>query len=362
VADEVQQIDAFLHKNGSPMVGLGNVFVAAGRKYGVDPRLVVGIAGAESTLGKYAYRPYNAWGWGGRAGHSFGSWEESIAQVTKGLRDGYISQGRTTPATIVSKYAPSSDGNDEAQWASNVGHFMKQLGADPGASMSIRPMAGMKMPTAPPTLKMTDIGPSAVESSAPSGIDQFVINNAGLNPDLQVRNLVSGMLSGRLDEKPWKPPPLKMPTLRLPPGLNEGSRIVPSAIPAGRFGGIPVRGKIIGTPYSGTHTLGNWESDNAVDVSVPIGTPIRAPFSGTIGSQFGSLGEGGRFAGLRMHVVGRGNEAYLAHLSKMAPGIKPGARVRAGQIVGYSGEANGVPHLHFGLERGNPLSLYRHAA
>lgn len=213
MADEVQQIDAFLHKNGSPMAGLGNVFVAAGKKYGVDPRLVVGIAGAESSLGKYAYRPYNAWGWGGRAGHSFGSWEESIAQVTKGLRDGYISQGRTTPAAIVSKYAPSSDGNDEAQWASNVGHFMKQLGADPGASMSIRPMAGMKMPTAPPTLKMPDIGPSALESSAPSGIDQFVINNAGLNPDMQVRNLVSGMLSGRLDEKPWTPPPLKMPTL-----------------------------------------------------------------------------------------------------------------------------------------------------
>jgi hypothetical protein len=32
------------------------------------------------------------------------------------------------------------------------------------------------------------------------------------------------------------------------------------------------RGKIIGTPYTGTHTLGNWQSDNAVDIAVPVGT------------------------------------------------------------------------------------------
>jgi hypothetical protein len=211
VADEVQQIDALLGKHGSPMKGLGNVFVAAGRKYGVDPRLVVGIAGAESNLGKYAYHPYNAWGWGGRAGHTFGSWEQSIATITKGLRDGYVGQGRTTPAAIVSKYAPGSDGNDEAQWVANVGSFMKELGADPGASMSVRPSAGARVPTAPPSFKLPDIGPSAFASVPSSGLDDMLIAaGPGLNPDAQVRNLV---MSGLLDAKPWKPPPLQMPTL-----------------------------------------------------------------------------------------------------------------------------------------------------
>jgi murein DD-endopeptidase MepM/ murein hydrolase activator NlpD len=115
-----------------------------------------------------------------------------------------------------------------------------------------------------------------------------------------------------------------------------------------------VLGKIIGVPHQGTHTLGNWESDNAIDIALPKGTPIYAPASGTIGSQFGSLGKGGRFAGLRLHLISPGNEFYLAHLSRFAPGIQPGARVKAGQLIGYSGVANGVEHLHIGARKGDP--------
>lgn len=125
--------------------------------------------------------------------------------------------------------------------------------------------------------------------------------------------------------------------------------------------GDPVRGKVIGTPYAGTHTLGNWESDRALDVAVPIGTPIYAPFAGTIGSQFGSLGAsaGSRFAGLRLHVVGPQNEWYGAHLSRFAPGIKPGVGVQRGQLLGYSGSAAGVAHLHEALKTGDPYWLIR---
>lgn len=123
----------------------------------------------------------------------------------------------------------------------------------------------------------------------------------------------------------------------------------------------PATGKVIGTPYHGTHTLGNWESDRALDVAVPIGTPVRSPFAGTIGSQFGSLGasSGSRFAGLRLHVANPTNEWYGAHLSRFAPGIKPGVRVRPGQIVGYSGSASGVAHLHEALKYGDPYHLIR---
>jgi murein DD-endopeptidase MepM/ murein hydrolase activator NlpD len=122
----------------------------------------------------------------------------------------------------------------------------------------------------------------------------------------------------------------------------------------------PVNGKLIGFPYQGTHTLGNWESDNAVDIATPVGTPIRAVADGVIGPQFGSLGSNNpRMAGLRVHVISRGNEFYYAHLSKFAPGIRPGTRVRRGQIIGYSGEANGVAHLHFASRKGNPVGMVR---
>lgn len=120
---------------------------------------------------------------------------------------------------------------------------------------------------------------------------------------------------------------------------------------------LPVAGgKVIGEPYQGTHATAfnqaggsdNWESENAVDIAVPIGTPVIAVADGTIGPQFGSLGSGGRFAGLRLHLNAAGGDSfYYAHLSSFAPNIRPGVQVKAGQVIGYSGEANGVAHLHF---------------
>jgi murein DD-endopeptidase MepM/ murein hydrolase activator NlpD len=120
--------------------------------------------------------------------------------------------------------------------------------------------------------------------------------------------------------------------------------------------GQGTEGKIIGTPYHGTHTVGNWESDNAIDEAIPVGTPVRSPFDGVIGGQIGSLGSSNpRMAGLRVHVEGRGNEAYLAHLSKLL--VHAGQRVHRGQILGYSGSANGTPHLHEALQHGNPRTI-----
>lgn len=120
---------------------------------------------------------------------------------------------------------------------------------------------------------------------------------------------------------------------------------------------LPVAGgTVIGDPYQGTHAVAfnqaggsdNWESENAVDIAVPIGTPVYAVTAGTIGPQFGSLGSGGRFAGLRLHLNGTdGDSFYYAHLSSFAPNIRPGVTVKAGELLGYSGEANGVAHLHF---------------
>ena len=121
---------------------------------------------------------------------------------------------------------------------------------------------------------------------------------------------------------------------------------------------LGARGKIIGTPYKGTHTdFGNWESDNAVDIGVRKGTPVVATADGVIGSQIGPLDSSNpQLAGQRLHLVGKGNEWYYAHLSRIT--VKPGQRVRKGQIIGYSGAANGVEHLHIASKRGNPLNEF----
>jgi murein DD-endopeptidase MepM/ murein hydrolase activator NlpD len=150
------------------------------------------------------------------------------------------------------------------------------------------------------------------------------------------------------------------------PGTGPEAPAAATAPTTGRVkGGVaPLMGKLIGTPFQGTHAKAfnvqggsdNWESENAVDIAAKVGSPIYAVANGRIGSQFGSLGEGGRFAGLRLHLQTGGNDFYYAHLSKFAPGIKPGTVVRKGQVIGYSGEANGVAHLHFSAQHGDPRS------
>jgi hypothetical protein len=110
--------------------------------------------------------------------------------------------------------------------------------------------------------------------------------------------------------------------------------------------------KLIGHPGQGTHTLGNWQSDNAVDLSIPVGTLVYAVADGVIGGNVGSTGKGGRFAGSRFTLIAKGNRFWYGHLSKLK--VKKGQRVKWGQLVGYSGSANGVPHLHFAAEHGNP--------
>jgi hypothetical protein len=137
-----------------------------------------------------------------------------------------------------------------------------------------------------------------------------------------------------------------------------GGRIQASG---GTSGPVPVasgrspvvrKGKIIGTPYSGTHTLGNWQSDNADDIAVPAGTPMVAVQDGVIVKVRHHPQDGSRFAGDQVTVRGRnGNEYFYAH---GVASVRPGQRVRKGQQLGVTGSANGVEHLHFGQRRGNP--------
>ena len=81
-----------------------------------------------------------------------------------------------------------------------------------------------------------------------------------------------------------------------------------------------------------------------VDMLAPTGTPLQAVFGGSVTHNSNTLG------GITLVLYGdNGHRYYYAHLSAYE-GV-PG-RVEAGQIIGYigdSGNATGVPHLHFEL-------------
>lgn len=115
-------VERFLKEKGSPMIGSGKLFIAAADKYDLDWRLLPAIAFQESTLGKHTiFGSYNAFGWGvvdnTTIGMSFGSWEEAIFTVAKGLREDYLNKGFTTPETININYAGDKNWNKKVQSA-----------------------------------------------------------------------------------------------------------------------------------------------------------------------------------------------------------------------------------------------------
>ena len=83
------------------------------------------------------------------------------------------------------------------------------------------------------------------------------------------------------------------------------------------------------------------------DFAAPTGTPIFAAGSGTIvKAQYWSTW--GNYVKIR-HTSGY--ETEYAHASKIAPGIKPGVKVKQGQVIAYvgsTGRSTG-PHLHYGV-------------
>lgn len=113
--------------------------------------------------------------------------------------------------------------------------------------------------------------------------------------------------------------------------------------------GVSAYGDTWGAPRSGGRR------HQGTDLLAPVGTPLQAVVSGTVTHKDSPLG------GTTMSLLGdNGNRYYYAHLSAYE-GV-PG-RVEQGQVIGYigdSGNATGVPHLHFEIRPngGVPVNPY----
>ena len=84
-----------------------------------------------------------------------------------------------------------------------------------------------------------------------------------------------------------------------------------------------------------------------VDYAAPHGSAVVAVAAGTVVSA-GWAGAGGSQVRIRHD---RGVETYYLHLSSFAPGIRAGASVDQGQIIGRVGSTGAAtgPHLDFRL-------------
>lgn len=100
-------------------------------------------------------------------------------------------------------------------------------------------------------------------------------------------------------------------------------------------------------PWGGTHRRGqNWQSGSAWDLlTAAEQMPVRAPFAGIVVS----TGQGGvgRFAGARVGIQGEEMSCFLTHMSALT--VSQWGHIDAGDVIGTTGQANGVWHLHVAL-------------
>jgi len=134
--------------------------------------------------------------------------------------------------------------------------------------------------------------------------------------------------------------------------------------------GQSAKGMLMKTPVDGARLtsgfgmrfhpiLGYSRMHKGVDFGVPIGTPVMAAGAGTIAFMGWESGYG-KFVLINN---GNGYSTGYGHLSRFAPGLHKGSRVRQAQVIaasGMTGMATG-PHLHYEIRvngiQVNPLKV-----
>ncbi len=125
----------------------------------------------------------------------------------------------------------------------------------------------------------------------------------------------------------------------------------------------PIR---IGQGFGGAFSHDRPHSLHAVDFSIPVGTPVVAARAGVVmdtARNFHRAGDDPDRDGPRANYVrvlhDDGSMAVYAHLDYRGVSVDDGQRVRAGQLLGRSGNTgfSTGPHLHFAIQVNRGMQL-----
>jgi len=122
--EKIDRIEALFSARNSPMQGYGElIFRRVEECGGGDYKVLIGIAGNESGLGRVPYKLYNPYGY--LDGKQYSGWEESLDFLSCVITQRFIVPCENDLTCIINRYAGPSD--DKSQWIRNVTYFINQL-------------------------------------------------------------------------------------------------------------------------------------------------------------------------------------------------------------------------------------------
>jgi hypothetical protein len=118
--------------------------------------------------------------------------------------------------------------------------------------------------------------------------------------------------------------------------------------------------------FQGDKTHNTPDSEYAIDIVMPVGTAVLAARDGTVMDVEEDFNRGGadreKFVDKANHVRvlhDDGTMALYAHLDLASVSVRPGGRIRAGQLIARSGNTgfSSGPHLHFAVQQNVGMKL-----
>jgi hypothetical protein len=119
----INRVESFLQVYGSPLVGYGQIIVDKAIECGGDYRLLIGIAGSESGLGKIMYKKYNPYGYLNNVTYS--SQREALEILSCKVSQEHLAKCGSDLDCLARRYA--GPGDDLEHFISKVRWFASQV-------------------------------------------------------------------------------------------------------------------------------------------------------------------------------------------------------------------------------------------
>jgi hypothetical protein len=120
---KIDRVEAFFRSYGAKMTGYGHILVDQAEKCGGDYRVLVGIAGSESGLGRAMYKKYNPYGY--LNGVQYSSLTEALTYLSCKVSSQHIAPCGTDLYCLAKRYAGPQD--DLEHFVGKVRWFMNQV-------------------------------------------------------------------------------------------------------------------------------------------------------------------------------------------------------------------------------------------